>query len=194
MANPYYDPDIPLAPYFNKTEENWSPIWQSPLTEPKISSITVRIDQFEDWENQWLEFHRGCGEPGSHNEGNDQIRFGMLPDYNPDSDEEGPEHLLKCCDAERPRKKKVSLLVKATGKFVTIHDYVSVVHPWLMSLREDILRAEGDLLDNVPLPEDTRLLVDYPGSESVSFSEEKEWQKYKSKKQYDYYATLRKTG
>lgn len=55
------------------------------------------------------------------------------------------EHLLMCCGEKRPRGKAVSVAVKpaASHGFVTIHDYLSAVHPWLMSLREDILGAIG---------------------------------------------------
>jgi len=27
--------------------------------------------------------------------------------------------------------------VKATGEFLTLHDYVTQMHPWLMGMRED---------------------------------------------------------
>lgn len=186
MEDPHYDPNSTLAPYFDQTtpSPSWSPISQSPLTEPRISSVTVRVEQLDDWEEQWLDFHHDHAEPGDHNEGNDEVRFGQLPDYDPDEDEdeEGSEHLLKCCGGERPRNKAVSLLVKATGEFLTLHNYVSAVHPWLMGLREDILQAAGDLLDNVPLPADTRLMVDYPGPENVILLGEREWRQERSKK------------
>jgi hypothetical protein len=45
--------------------------------------------------------------------------------------------------------------------FVTIHDYVSAVHPWLIERREDILGTKG-LVENdkEPLPSETKLMVD----------------------------------
>jgi hypothetical protein len=60
---------------------------------------------------------------------------------------------LRCCGCDRPRKKKVSLLVEASGYdgILTIHDFVSTVHPWLMGLRGEILQAAGDLQYLVPL-------------------------------------------
>ena len=93
------------------------------------------------------------------------VLFSELPDKS-DSDREGdwePEqYLLRCCGGDRPRKKKKYLLLEASRNdgVLTIHDYLSVVHPRLMDLREDILQAAGDLLDYIPLPADTRLMVD----------------------------------
>jgi hypothetical protein len=93
---------------------------------------------------------------------------------------------LRCHDGDRPRKTKVSLVVKAAAEFLTVDDYVSVVHPWPMSLGKSILQAAGDLEDHVPLPADTRLIVEYAyvGPDIVSLYEEKEWQYARSKKRY----------
>ena len=47
-----------------------------------------------------------------------------------------------------------------SGDFVTVHDFVIAVHPWLMGLRSDILGALGTLNgDDVPLPAETELMV-----------------------------------
>jgi hypothetical protein len=51
-----------------------------------------------------------------------------------------------CCGAKRPRGKAVKLVVKPTmsgNEFVTVHDYLSAVPPWLMSARGDILWCMG---------------------------------------------------
>ncbi|ORY10360.1 hypothetical protein BCR34DRAFT_602198 [Clohesyomyces aquaticus] len=131
MEDKIYDPNKPMVPYCVETTPSpkWSPISQSPLTEPKISSITVHVRQLDDWEENWLDIHQGHASPGPHFEGSGAFRFGELSDYNSDSDEEGPDNLLRCCGIDRLRKKKQSLLVKATGEFLTIHDFVSAVHP-----------------------------------------------------------------
>ncbi|KFY79088.1 hypothetical protein V499_01877 [Pseudogymnoascus sp. VKM F-103] len=109
-----------LEPYFKQTSDGagiWHPVSQMPLTEPKVS-----------------------GEPSA--------RYGELPDLGPeDEGEEGSDdHLLICCDEVRPRGKAVKLVVKpAAGEngFITVHDYVSAVHPWLASIQEDILNSMG---------------------------------------------------
>ena len=47
-----------------------------------------------------------------------------------------------------------------SGDFVTVHDFVIAVHPWLMGLRSDILGALGTLNGHdVPLPAETELMV-----------------------------------
>lgn len=117
---------------------------------------------------------------GNHDDvgtGEAERRWGPLPDYDPDSDEEGPTHLLRCCNGDRPRKTRVSLVVNATGDFLTIHDYVSAVHPWLVSMRQNLLRAAGDLLDNEPLPMATKLVVSCLGPNDIMVMEDAEWRK-----------------
>jgi hypothetical protein len=95
------DPDSPREAYFRQTTggvTSWHPASQSPLTEPKVSSITVRVRGLELWEDDWLDKHRDHADPDDEeNRDNDDVQFGVLHDYDPDSDEEGPDHLLVCC-------------------------------------------------------------------------------------------------
>jgi hypothetical protein len=182
MDDKFYNPDVLLEPYCLQTEPSlsWSSVAQSPLTEPKISSVTVGVEQLDDWEDEWMELHRDHANPDPHSA---EVQFGALADFDPNSDEEGPEHLLRCCGAGRPRKQKASLKVNATGDFLTVHDYVSAVHPWLMSLREKILRASGNLQDNVALPSDTSLMISsYKSPDLLVMVEEEQWKEAKSKK------------
>ncbi|KAK1720130.1 uncharacterized protein BDZ83DRAFT_457956 [Colletotrichum acutatum] len=44
-------------------------------------------------------------------------------------------------DPNRPRAKDAQLEVTTAGSFLTTHEYISVVHPWLMGMRERILDA-----------------------------------------------------
>ncbi|KAF2271268.1 uncharacterized protein EI97DRAFT_364717, partial [Westerdykella ornata] len=180
MQHVHYDPSVPLGPYLHQE----TAILQSPLTEPKISSVTVRVQQLECWEDEWMEVHGEHDDPGEDGIGEcGNAVFGPLDDYDPDSDGEGLSkfvHLLRCCGADRPRKKKASLVVKASGEYLTIHDYVVAVHPWLLRLRDDILAASGDLLDSKPLPADTKLVVWY-GLAEVDVLEDKEWRTMKAK-------------
>jgi hypothetical protein len=183
MRNMKHDRKTPTEPYGDKTASRtiWHPISRSPLTAPKVSSVIVHIDSVEDWEEHWLEFHRDCHDPDEKREDPDEFLFGDLPDYNPDSDEDDEVHLLRCCYADRPRKKGETLLVKATGAFLTIHDHLSVVHPWLLGRREDILGAEGDLLDSKPLAANTKLMISYGLPDQVIFVTEEDWLKSMSK-------------
>ncbi|OBT65800.1 hypothetical protein VE03_03314 [Pseudogymnoascus sp. 23342-1-I1] len=152
-----------LEPYVKPgTEGNsggtWHEISQLPLTEPKISSVEVSVYDLDQWEYTWLEQHR------EHTGGNaEYILYGDLSDddrpYPSEMKEDGgwesdsdTEFLMRCCDQDRPLRKAAKLLVKpsAGNDFVTVHDYVSAVHPWLMSLREDILKAMTNFLGYPP--------------------------------------------
>lgn len=57
------------------------------------------------------------------------------------SQKEGPNHLSRCRGTDRPRGKNPTLPVEAPGQILTVHDYVSAVHPWLLELRNGILQA-----------------------------------------------------
>ena len=185
MGDKWYDPDVPLEPYCVQAEPllSWHSIAQSALTEPKISSITVSVEQLNDWEEKWWELRRD----------NDDLvpvgtDFGEDEDFDEDFDEEddGPQSGLQSCYKDVPRDNRATLVVRATGAFITVHDYVSVVHPWLMNLREKILQASGDLLDNIPLPPDTRLMVQaFPSPDCVTTVEEEEWKRSLSKKEHE---------
>lgn len=203
MPDTTYNPNAQLEPYFSTAADTTTTpsapsIAHAPLTDPKISSVTVRVEQLENWEETWLDFHGDHGEPGPHNEEEEDeeddeeernMVFGQLVDYDPDEDEEPDEeygtHLLRCCGGDRPRKKKVSLTVTGTGcegGFVTVHDFVTAVHPWLMRLRGEILVAGGDLQDHIPLGEETRLMVVWPGPDSVDVLPEEEWRRWRGQR------------
>lgn len=149
---------------------SWHPVSKEPLLEPKVSSITVRVAILEDWEQNWVQAH-GHHCPLAFTEYSDDpsceidpllVRYGPLPDpgdgwetavqvdQDEDEDEEYTEEatwqLLMCCGEERPRRTegKWQLRVEAKGDdgFVTVHDYVTQVHPWLMSLLGPLVLAE----------------------------------------------------
>lgn len=65
MQKVKYEPHVPTEKYGEHTTSTtiWHPISKSPLTEPKVSSVIVHIHIVEDWEDQWLEFHRNCHHP-----------------------------------------------------------------------------------------------------------------------------------
>jgi hypothetical protein len=121
-----------LEPYFQQdaggsSSGTWHVVSQSPLTEPKVSSITVSVYDLDHWEQDWLERHREHVEPSRQYETLDDgdARMRMTEDgWEMDSDQ---EYLLICCNQERPTGKAVKLVVKpsAGNEFVTIHDYLS---------------------------------------------------------------------
>ncbi|KFY36773.1 hypothetical protein V494_04982 [Pseudogymnoascus sp. VKM F-4513 (FW-928)] len=160
-----------LEPYFHLASSTWHEISQQPLTEPKVSSVEASVYELEQWEFDWMAWHR---EHAGAEFDPEYVTYGDLSDedrpYANDQKEDGSweedsdtEFLVKCCGEDRPlRKRGIKLVVthSAGNRFVTVHDYVSgkycfflrvgdfflmivsAVHPWLMSLREDILKAK----------------------------------------------------
>ncbi|KFY40094.1 hypothetical protein V494_03650 [Pseudogymnoascus sp. VKM F-4513 (FW-928)] len=132
-----------LEPYFQPdTEGNscgtWHEISQLPLTEPKVSSVQVSVYHLDEWEDTWLEHHRG--------------------------------HI----EAE-PTKNEAKLVIKpsAGNDYVMVHDYVSAVHPWLMSMREDILKATMLFLGNPRSPPTDFMVKHTP--QTISLEEKEDW-------------------
>jgi hypothetical protein len=155
MASPT-NPDV-RVPYYNATTGVWHPISQLPISEPRVSSITVRVSELQDWEDNWEDLH--C-EHVAGDAGGDE-----------------------CCGTARPvGKKDASVVVTGTGGvtegggFVTVHDYVMVVHPWLMGLRSDILGALGTLNgDDTPLPVETELMVSCNALDDLMIETRAKW-------------------
>ncbi|KAK1778145.1 hypothetical protein QBC45DRAFT_310182, partial [Copromyces sp. CBS 386.78] len=140
----------PREPYFRQVTSTgddgdessaWHPISKAPLSIPRVSELKVQIVPLSWWAGDWGEYH----EPHAEDTENDE-----------DMDENGRLIYCYCCKESRPNKVYEDLVVKAgsTG-FVTIHDYVTAVHPWLMGLRDDLRGALG-VFDGEELPKDTK--------------------------------------
>ncbi|KFY37689.1 hypothetical protein V494_04651 [Pseudogymnoascus sp. VKM F-4513 (FW-928)] len=73
------DYDSP-EPYFQQSDGSgtWHAVSKMPLTEPKISSITVSDYDLDLWEDFWLEEHEQHSEPGG--EAEPSARYKRLPD------------------------------------------------------------------------------------------------------------------
>jgi hypothetical protein len=172
-----YNVDV-LEPYFQPAAGGGSPwhvISKSSLTHPPVSAIVATVDDLEIWESDWKDFHRNHSEPDSYNESED-LQYGDLPDYDPEKDED-PPHLLVCCGTDRPRNKSGGVLVTASQSgpgFVTVHDYITTVHPWLMRNRDDILDAM-DRWEDLPDPADMDLVVDAVFPTWLRIREKSEW-------------------
>lgn len=136
--------DNPPTPYCTIADNNitqYHPLANAPLTDPKISSITVTVDELNQWEDVWLDDHEHHHSP-DHSP-SDDFEYQSFPDWDPEQDE-GEVQLVKCCGEARPRNTKVSLIVTAAPNgdgFVTLRDYLSAVHPWLVGMREDLKTA-----------------------------------------------------
>ncbi|RFU75895.1 hypothetical protein TARUN_6357 [Trichoderma arundinaceum] len=161
-------PDPPLEPYFRQTLDaaNWHPLSQEPMTRPPVSSITVDVYELENWLDEWLEVHAECIDEGRILADAEEGQIKEL------EDEE--RELLRCCGTERPPNSE-PIVVPASGKpYVTIHDYVTAVHPWLMNKRNDILWAMN-VWDCAPLPAETKLMVNCNGPASLMIDKEETW-------------------
>ena len=165
------DPDT-RTPYYDQAAGTYHPVSALPISEPKVSSITVLVSELDYWEEDWLDMHEGHSEPDAPPGAFPEAKWGTLSDDGCDeddklvSDDDGPQ-LLRCCKQDRPHGKNAKLTIKPSkawdgrdGGFVTVHDYVSALHPWVVRLRGDILGAMGtaDGLDE-PLGDEMDLVV-----------------------------------
>lgn len=156
-------PSEPQAhiPLYDAATGEWHPIARRSVSLPRVRSIVVHVYLLSDWERTWDDLHY------EHSDEDDpyptcDAAWGPLEGH---SDE---LQLLRCCGTERPVGKDVSIVVRPGkaadkddgGEFVTVQDYVSTVHPWLMSLRGEILAAIATKEEREdPLPENYPLVV-----------------------------------
>ncbi|KAK4246221.1 hypothetical protein C7999DRAFT_15639 [Corynascus novoguineensis] len=167
------DPDV-LAPYWDAAAGAWHPVSKRPISEPKVSEIVVQMGDVSQWEREWEERHWEC-----------QVEDNRLAEYVAQG-----RGVCNGCGAARPPavKRGVSVVVRGTGGvgegedegggggFVTVHDYVSTVHPWLLGLRGDILGALGTSTDNDdPLPAETELMVSCRLLDKLRMEQRADW-------------------
>lgn len=168
MEGKYYVADAEREPYFNADTVGWHSISRSFVSEPKISSVTVSIDLLRSYADNWEEFHRGDSEPDWDNDPS-RVIWGLLLGF-----ESMGVRLLKCCGEERPNMSS-SLRVRASGEFLTIHDYVSQLHPWLMERRQDLLGALTILNGGTAVPAETELMVAFFRPNTLIVQKKDEW-------------------
>lgn len=144
------DAKLPQEPYIKQTSAGMElhPLAHAALTEPKVSSLSVVVEELEDWADDWHAFFfcyqdRELGEFAA-SKPEDGARAPHMPKYdNP--------------DMEPPPGPALEVKSSSENGYVTIHDYVSAVHPWLLSLRENILWAMNS--GGSPLAAQTKLVV-----------------------------------
>ncbi|KAH0439161.1 hypothetical protein CcaCcLH18_02956 [Colletotrichum camelliae] len=142
------DPDAPREAYFQQTLSgtSWHPIAQEPVTEQPVASLTVQEVHLSDWQNEWYTMNQE----------------GFDDDVQP-APEDFPLEF-----------KPLVVTASSPGAFVTVQDFVSAVHPWLMGQRNQILRARNiDDEEYTPGP-DERLLITADSPESLSVEDEQE--------------------
>lgn len=143
----------------------WHAIAHEPVTQPPVSSLRAAIEDLDQWESDWLFWHQD-------HESAEFVTYGDLSDddrpFAEYADEDGnweadsdTEFKIRCCGEDRPlRQRGHELEVKPGGgrSFVSLRDYVQVVHPWLMSLRDEIVRAKS-VARTGGFPSGTRYMV-----------------------------------
>ncbi|KAM6513792.1 hypothetical protein FALCPG4_015005 [Fusarium falciforme] len=158
-------PEGPRQPYFQQTlaGTTWHPVSQEPMTTAGVSSITVKArSPLDDWQASWKDEHR-------HADPDDEDCV-----FEEAIAEDGwvYDRLLRCCGEDLPPKAP-SLVVEASDKpYVTVHDYLTAVHPWLLPLRQNILSAMSVFN---PVPAGIKLVVDCTSVDGVNIREEGEW-------------------
>ncbi|KAK4125681.1 hypothetical protein N657DRAFT_613737 [Parathielavia appendiculata] len=107
----YYEPDAVMEPYIGPDGTPHAEVAHAPLLEPPVSSLTVKILTIDEWEQAWLALHARCREVPDLS----QRRMGPRPG----DDSLDPDLYV--------------------GEVLTVHEFVSAVHPWLMARRDAIL-------------------------------------------------------
>ncbi|KAK4031989.1 hypothetical protein C8A01DRAFT_41580 [Parachaetomium inaequale] len=69
---------------------------------------------------------------------------------------------------KRPWAHDTYLQVAAQGEFLTVHEYVSAVHPWLMAMRDTLLDVLGKMDSTPKWPPETKLAILYLGPGPLS--------------------------
>lgn len=184
MEHTMFDPADRLEPYCQRGPDGtptWHAIAHSSLTQQNpVSSVAVRVRPLDNWEYDWAWTHH------AHSDVSDVydpavVLWGPLPD--PEGEDEMADadepHLLVCCRTRRPRRKGVDMLVTATGDYVTIHDMLTKLHPYLLTRRADILEAMGQdqARDdwNGPVPADTKLMAYWQDARNLTVTDEANW-------------------
>ncbi|KAI6606971.1 hypothetical protein MCOR04_000750 [Pyricularia oryzae] len=95
----------------------------------------------------------------------------------------GETYLLECCGEKRPWAEDARLELKTGGAFLTVHEYVPVVHPWLTGMRDRILEVQSKLRSHsAPWPPETNLAVFRAlFNADLGFDDAKGWTKWHEK-------------
>ncbi|CAK7205727.1 hypothetical protein SEUCBS139899_008506 [Sporothrix eucalyptigena] len=146
-------------PLYNRATDEWHSIASKPVCTPPVCSVIVHVYMLSDWERLWLDMHLYHSEESAP-EPTCNAEWEFLEGHSGHADE-SDKTLLRCCDTERPRNKDATIVVQAAnGEFVTVRDYVTTVHPWLMGLRGEIVEMANEFEELYnPLPIDEYPLI-----------------------------------
>jgi hypothetical protein len=167
----YYEPGAVMEPYFGP-DGSLHPVSQASLMEPPVSSdtYTVRVQCIDERERVWVDQHSRCYD-GPLYQGYPR-RLGPRPG---DESFDPNIFVLECCGQKRPWSYNTYLQVVAQGKFLTVHEYISAVHPWLMAMRDTLLDARGKMDYQPKWPPETKLAVVNLGPGPLYVDHEDKW-------------------
>lgn len=162
------EPSSPQQPY-QTGPTSFHPISASPLSEPPISSITVTQSDLEYWEEDWVEEHV------PHADDDQAVWIDLPPgtvrEEEVDGDDGEGRKLMRCCGTSRPVVPPALTVRSTSQQFVTIHDYITAVHPWLQTIKGSILEAKG-VHEGQPLPSNTAFGdLFFPNLASISMNQ-----------------------
>lgn len=171
MPNNHTPDRATLVPY---TSDH--PLAKELMTNPAVPSIDVNVYQLEHWPEDWIDYHRECCGSiacgyGEHDRQTVPVSDGERSDLFDSNDV--PVKLIKCCGEPRPEE-PIPLHVRASDETrgVTIDNYVSAVHPWLVGNIENIVKAAS--MDGQISARST-LMVSVTGPESLIIETKKMW-------------------
>ena len=146
----------------------------SPIIDPPFFSISVAVDEVDLWEEDWLEGHESHAFEGE--------------EWEPGDEEHGyPGKLRAFCGEHRPKGPPPLLVAASTRPYVTVHDFVTAVHPWISDLEYDVRRALGfnarepvprhiELFIHFIVPTPLMIIAPYRHEDPAEFFE-KEWRR-----------------
>jgi hypothetical protein len=147
------DPSSTQQPY-QRDSSTFHPISNLPVTKPPVSSISVTEDRLDCWVEDWVENH-------IPNTDTDHAEWVEADPGGEDDDGYGDQdgrNLMSCCGERRPCPPPPIIVKASTHPFVTIHDFIAAVHPWLQAVKDDILNARG-VFEDGRLPADTPMFI-----------------------------------
>ncbi|CAD0107891.1 unnamed protein product [Aureobasidium uvarum] len=155
MPEPHRNIGTP-QPLFNPETGEWHEITSQSITDTKVSHLEASLANLDSWERNWERVHMEHADP-EYDEcefvtygdlDNDERPFAGEPEREDGTwswdESSDTEILVHCCGEDRPLGKEgLTLEVRPSSEnnFVTVKDYVGAVHPWLMSMEDDILAA-----------------------------------------------------
>jgi hypothetical protein len=124
------------------------PINQQPVTHPPVSSMTIYIYMLDEYQFDWIDAHQPHADPDDFDDQTDP----MCPSFDSDG------CVNRCCGENRPGPGPRLELVAQDGGFISIGNYVDIVHAWLRGM-DDLLRAAEGVVSCWPLEQEFHMIV-----------------------------------